>query len=317
MNVARRLWISVAVVASGACQAAPLAQRPATASMTRLFGPVIAQQVIRGREQVDEQTVLLVESTLVRVDLKNRRVSETTVGVGTGETCWGLARLADGSLWTLKGRDAVVRIEGSGAISRTIRLEAPHAGLFASGNRLILQKAVTSAGERALRAVAPDGGDDVAWSEMRVREFPGIARAQLSALNLVACGRSAVAERPCWFPDEAAVSLITSDGRTRRIALQNLTTVAPEVLLTAENPRRPVRDAYVDDRGRIWVLSTGDAPEGASDVPGGWVLARYRPDGTPDGHVRLSEAVRLILAIEPGRAIVLAGSGYVSEVASW
>ena len=317
MNYCPWIWISAALVTGTACQAVPLAQPPPTVAMTRLFGPAVVGQVIRGREGDALQTTLLVDTTIVRVDLKDRRVVVTTIGVEVGETCWGLARLADGSLWTLKGRDAVLRIEPSGIVAETIRLEQPHAGLFSSGDRLILQRAVTSAGEPALRAVRPPSRDSVAWSDLKVREFPGIARAQASALNLVACGRSAIAERPCWFPDEAEVSLIAPDGRTRRVPLRDLAPVAPEVLLTAENPLRPVRDAYVDERGRIWVLSTGDAPAGASDLPGGWMLARYRADGTPDGQVRFAEPVRLILAIEPDRLIVLAGSGYVSEVASW
>jgi hypothetical protein len=51
--------------------------------------------------------------------------------------------------------------------------------------------------------------------------------------------------------------------------------VPPEVLLTADNPARPVRDAYVDDTGTIWVLSSGRPLAGAEDQPGGWILARY------------------------------------------
>ena len=38
---------------------------------------------------------------------------------------------------------------------------------------------------------------------------------------------------------------------------------------------RPVRDAYVDASGTIWILSSGAPPEHAPDLPGGWVLARY------------------------------------------
>ena len=134
---------------------------------------------------------------------------------------------------------------------------------------------------------------------------------------MVACGSSARVERPCWFPDEAAISLIGARGETRRIELSGLAKVAPEVLLAAENPQRPVRDAHVDDRGRIWVLSSGVAPAGAPDLPGGWVLARYANDGTAQGQVRLAEPARLILRVDDRRVTVLSGSGQVSEVRPW
>jgi hypothetical protein len=151
---------------------------------------------------------------------------------------------------------------------------------------------------------------------MTTRAFPGIARAQLSALNMVACGSSERAERPCWFPYEAVVSLIDPRGATRRMALSGLVEVAPEVLLAAENPARPVRDVFVDRRGRLWVLSSGVAPPDAVG-PGGWILARYAADGAAQGQVRLAEPVRLILRADDDRVIVLAGSGQVSEVKSW
>ena len=309
--------LSVVIALTSACHASSLAQPPAVAAVTRLFGPVIAAQVIRGREEEGHTVLLLVDHVVVRVDLARRKWSATPIRLEPGETAWGLARLADGSLWSLKGRTAVMRIESDGSISRVIPLEEPHAGLFAFGEQLIFQQAVGSAPDPALRASVPGAATKAAWSEMRVRSIPGIARAQAAALSLVACGRSAVAERPCWFPDEAAVSLIAIDGTTRRIPLSGISPVAPEVLLTAENPRRPVRDAYVDALSRLWVLSSGDAPAGSADVPGGWLLARYKADGTPDGQARLSQAARLILEIESSRVIVLTGTGDVSEVASW
>jgi len=309
--------LSLLTWALGGCQASPLAQPSAVADVTKVFGPVIGQEVIRGREQTAGEVLLLTGSAIVRVDLEGRRAVTTPIALERGEACWGLAALADGSVWTLQGRSAVIRVEADGSVSRVIPLEEPHAGLFASGDRLIFQKAVGSATEPALFAGVPGSTARAAWSEMTMRSVPGIARAQASALSLVACGQSATPERPCWFPDEAAVSLIAADGATRRIALSGLPSIAPEVLLTAENPRRPVRDAYVDAQSRIWVLSSGDAPPRAMEIPGGWLLARYRADGTPDGQVRLAQPVRLLLRVEPRRLIVLAGSGDVSEVTSW
>jgi hypothetical protein len=87
--------------------------------------------------------------------------------------------------------------------------------------------------------------------------------------------------------------------------------------LTAENPPRPVRDAYVDRAGRVWVLSSGTPPPGGSEAPGGWILARYSPDGAADGLAHLREPARLILRVEGDRVLVLSGAGYVAETTSW
>lgn len=312
------LFVSVCVAVLTGCDAAPLAQPPASAQPVRLFGPVISQQVIRGREEHGEEVLLLVDTTILRLNLQEQRVSRIPIGVAPGEACWGLGRLEDdGSLWSLKGRNALIRIDADGRVSREVALPEPHAGLFSAGDRLVLQKAGASPPDAALKAGLPGHEQWTPWSDLRVRSFPGIDRVQGMALSLVACGRSRVAERPCWFPDEAVVTLISPDGRTRRVMLPGLVTTTPEALLTAENPRRPVRDGYIDDRQRVWILSTGEAPAGPADVPGGWVLARYASDGTPDGIARLTEPVRLILRVEGRRVLVLTGSGHVSEIASW
>ena len=316
MEVPLAVPVFLVMFAVASCDHTPRPRASAIAPVTRLFGPVVSQQVIAGREEDADVIMLLVDRSIVHIDLRERRVSTTAIRTEAGETCWGLARLTDGSVWTLKGRTAVIRVESDGGVSRVMHLSEPHAGLFAAGDRLVYQRAVAAASEPALRAAAP-GGQPTEWSALRIRSVPGIARAQGSALSLVACGRSRVPERACWFPDEAAVALIAPDGTTRRIVLAGLAEVAPEVLLTAENPRRPVRDAYIDEQRRLWVLSSGEAPPDSPDVPGGWILARYRLDGTPDGQVRLAEPARLILRADNRAVILLTGSGHVGEVASW
>jgi hypothetical protein len=124
-------------------------------------------------------------------------------------------------------------------------------------------------------------------------------------------------ERACWFPDEAAVFLVSGSGATRRVALSGLDVVAPETLLTSDNPRRPVRDAYVDASGAIWVLSSGTAPPGKSDVPGGWLLARYASDGLSEGVVPLPEAARLVLTADARHVTLLMSTGMVGQVMRW
>jgi hypothetical protein len=216
-------------------------------------------------------------------------------------------------MWTLKGRYAVIQIDADGLVTREITLAEPHLGLFASADRLMYQQASFTPPGPALRAGRPGDSTTVAWSEMTTRTFDKIARASSLALNMVACGAGVRDERPCWFPDEAAVSLIGAGGATRRLVLPGLDVVSPEILLTAENPPRPVRDAYVDAEGGIWVLSSGTPSAGGSERPGGWILARYGPRGEPIGVRRLAEPARLILRAGSGRAVLLTGAGMVAE----
>lgn len=318
MNVRTIARFSLLALTLPACRTTPAAREPGVIPVTPLFGPVVFSEVIGGRQDVGEEAWLLVGGTsLVHIDLAGRRARRVAIPLAPGEQCWSLARLQDGSLWTLKGRDTLIRVDREGAIGRTITLIEPHLGLFAAGSRFIYQRARFTPPSPALSAGEPGEAGAVPWSGMTTRAFDRMARGSAVALNMVSCGATATEERPCWFPDEAAVSLIDAHGATRRVTLPGLTVVPPDVLLAAENPARPIRDAYVDRKGRIWVLSSGTPPQRESDRPGGWVLARYTRDGAPDGMVRLQESARLILRVDGERAIVLSGSGYVAEVRPW
>ena len=280
----------------------------------RLFGPAIGNEVIAGRadDEAGRTWLLAGERTLISIDLARAGVSRHPLQVGDA-SCWGLARLRDGTLWTLKGRSTVIGIADSGEVVKEIPLGAPHFGVFASDDRLIVQPADFQPPAPLLFAARVDDARRVAWGDLRSRSFP-LARASVAALNMLTCGVGRHGEHPCWFPDEAAVSLMNSDGRVRKVALEGLEVVPPEVLLTADNPARPVRDAYVDDTGTIWVLSSGRPSTGAEDQPGGWILARYSDGGVRLGVQRLKESARLILRAGSGRAVLLTGGGMVAEV---
>jgi hypothetical protein len=290
---------------------------PGSLSVRPIFGPVIGSEVIAGRaEDLDGRrpVVLLVgDSALVAIDLSARTVTRRSMDLPPGTSCWGLARLRDGSLWTLKDRRTLAQVQEGGRVAREVPLADAQFGLFGEGDRLLYQPADFIPPAPALFAGRPGDPQRVAWSTLRTRSF-ALARASVAALNLVSCGTAARAERPCWFPDEPAIFLVDETGVSRRLELAGLYRVAPEVLLTSDNPARPVRDAYVDADGTIWVLSTGEPPSPAPDLPGGWVLARYGPNGERRSVQRLAEPVRLILRAEPGRALVLTGAGMVAEV---
>jgi hypothetical protein len=274
--------------------------------------------VIAGRAQAGDETLLLAGGLdIVRIDVASGRTERTSLGLGPGESCWGLAWLSNGQVWTLKGRHTLVRIDDASQVVEQVSLSVPLFGLFAAGNRLVYQEAVFTPPGPALVVASADGERRVPWSGITTRTFERLARASVAALNMVSCGPTRASQRACWFPDEAAVFMVDPEGGTTRVDLAGLEVVPPEMLLTSDNPARPVRDAYVDAAGDIWVLSTGRTPSGAADTVGGWLLARYGGDGAPKGQSRLAEAARLILRVDAGRITLLLSSGHVGEVTSW
>jgi hypothetical protein len=319
MNCNNRGVLIVVTLVLSACQTSPSLRVPTTLALTGIYGPVVDNEVIGGRadDQQDRVWLLVGGTDLVSLDLRSHRRQRMPLKLAGGDHCWGLARLRDGSLWTLKGRHAVIHLQADGGVERELPLKEAHFGLFAVEDRLIYQQANFTPPAPALRAGVPGDVRPEPWGAITTRTFGTLARASAAALNMVSCGTTRRAERPCWFPDEAAISLIDPQGLTRRLALPGLTVVSPETLLTAENPPRPVRDVFVDADGIIWVLSSGTAPTGASEQPGGWIVARYGPRGDLLALVHLSEPARLILRAERGRLTVLTGAGWVSEVAAW
>lgn len=306
------LWCLI--VAAGSCASGG---SPHDATPIRLFGPVLGRDAIVGRaDPAPGQVLLLVRGVgLVFVDLDDQRFTTTALPPELARTCWGLARLPDGSLWTLKDRHTLSRLDSAGGIVQEFELSAPHLGLFAIGDRLIYQIADVGSGRPLAEAGPPGNSGRLAWTAMRQRTFD-MTRASVTALNLVACGETRTRERPCWFPDEAAISLIDPAGAVRRVELAGLTHVAPEVLLTADNPPRPIRGAYVDSSGTIWILSSGTPSSGAGAAPGGWLLARYRHDGGLIDIRQLTQPARVILRADGQRAWLLASDGYVIQVVS-
>jgi hypothetical protein len=259
-------------------------------------GPVIGPEVIAGRADGSVVTLLAGGLDLVRVDLSRRRFERIPLILAAGESCWGLARLSDGTLWTLKGRHTAARLTEGGQLTSQVPLITPQFGIFAAGDHLVFQEAAFTAPSPA---------------------FMTGTGASSAALNMLACGVTRASERACWFPDEPAVYLVEVDGHTRHVTLPGLPVVPAEVLLTSDNPARPVRDAFVASSGDIWVLSTGTPPPGAAQSPGGWTLARFGGHGEALGQSRLSEAARLILGADSQRIELLLASGKVGEVAAW
>jgi hypothetical protein len=307
--------VGLLAIVVGACKTVAVGQAPASITPISLFGPVIGAEVIGGRADTEDVMLLAGGMDLVRIDVDGRRAERTPLALAPGESCWGLARLSNGALWTLKGRRTLARVDGDGRLVEEVPLAAPLFGVFAAGDRLLYQEATFTPPSAALQTDA--SGTRVQWSGIMTRRFDRLARASSAALNLLSCGAARARERACWFPDEAAVFLVDVEGHTRRTELTGLPVVSPETLLTSDNPARPVRDAYVFADTELWVLSSGTPPVGRDVEPGGWVLARFAAGGRPEGRVRLSEAARLILRVDRDRVVLLLSSGKVGEVRKW
>jgi hypothetical protein len=285
------------------------------ALLTPHFGPVVGPEIISGHVvDDDERVVLMAGSTLVTIDVKERAHRSNLLRLPPREDCWGLAKLSDGTLWTLMGWSTAAQISAGGAIERTIELPVAHLGLFGAGDRLVYQQARLPSGTPALLAGRPGDASRSPWSALVTRSFDGLATGAAAALNLVACGVTRADEIPCWFPDDTVVSLIAEDGATRRVELTGLARVAPETLINAKSPPRPIRDVYVEGDGTMWVISSGKTPAGGSIAPGGWILAQYGRRGEAIDCRLLPEPARLILHVERGQAVVLTGRGMVAEV---
>src|SRR5512140_2184610 len=110
---------TIALVASATLSgcALPPAQ-PAT--MVRVFGPVMARDVIAGRaEERDPRApvrLLVAERDLLTIDVDSRSATRRPLDIGPASRCWGLARLDDGTMWTLRDWRILARVDATGRI---------------------------------------------------------------------------------------------------------------------------------------------------------------------------------------------------------
>lgn len=307
-----RLATIVCLLLSSSC-----ASRPEPPSAWRVrFGPVIGTELITGHGATGG-TAWLATGTdaLIRVDLVTATHLRSAIHpLAPGEHTWGLAATEANGLWLLIGRDVLAQVSPSGRILRRVPLSEPHVGVFAVGNALVYQLMNFDPPVPALFTGGMDGSERRAWGSVQTRSMP-LARGAVAALNLVSCGGAAGDWTPCWFPDEAGLTLTSRLGITERLALPDLATVAPEVLLASANPRRPVRDAFALAHGDVWVLGSGKTPPGQpEDRIGGWLLARYTHDGRQLQQITLNEPARVILSASEDSCTLLSWDGHVVEV---
>lgn len=309
-HVGARLLL-VASMSSGCAR-----PEPGSPSWNIRFGPVISSESIVGHVIAGRTAwVATGGDAVVRIDLDRERHTRSTVHpLADGEHIWGLARTGPDEMWALAGRGTLIRFTEDGTIQKRIALQEPHVGVFAAGRELLFQIMNFEPPVDALQAGFPGGARRRPWGGMRTRALP-LGRGAVAALNLVSCGGTTGRWIPCWFPDQAAVTLAEESGLSREIPLEGLPVVAPEILLASDNPKRPVRDAFVSAGGDLWVLGSGDPPEAEMEErPGGWLLARYDDKGRLFRRLQLPQPARLVLGAAEDRCLVLSWDGRVVEV---
>jgi hypothetical protein len=221
--------------------------------------------------------------------------------------------MGEGDLWTLVGRSVLAEVNRRGEVVRRLELAEPHVGVFAGLQQLLYQVMNFEPPADAMTAGRP-GADRRVWGRMRTRALP-LARPAVAALNLVSCGSTANGTIPCWFPDQPAITLTEPSGTSRELTLEGLPVVAPEILLAAENPQRPIRDAFVTADDRVWILGSGTAPaDDRGERLGGWLLARYDNQGRLEARMALPEPARILLGAGRERCVLLSWNGLVVEV---
>lgn len=276
---------------------------------------VAAGETIVGRAIDDERAFLLTDSAvLIEINPGLSRVKRHSIkGRQPSDRVWGLARLADGTLWTLLDRTTLGRLTGSGEVVRRLMLTEPHFGLFGLGMHLVYQTIPTTTRAIVLTKGPPGNLDRQPFGTLRLREFDGM-RAEVWAANLVSCGATRSAILPCWFPDQPVVDLIDSNGVGRQLSLKNLRG-SPLVSSTlASNRPQPLWDALVTGN-EIWVVSSAATPPGSPDAgPLRWRLFRYALDGRVLSQVRLASPPRVILGVSAGIGYLLTAHGRIERV---
>jgi hypothetical protein len=215
---------------------------------------------------------------------------------------WGLACLADGSLWTLATGHSLARIGPDGRVTRRVALTLPWVALFGRGPALLYQALPAVAGSPILATTAPaDVAQTAAWPGLLGRAVPG-GQASIAG-NLVKCGIDAAGWQPCWFADADVVSLSNGhDTRDVRVPARERRTLDASM---------PVRDVAAVDRSRTWLLGTS---VDAARLRRGADVAMVVDDGGPSGHVALTPAARVILFASFHRCVVLASDGRLLEI---
>ena len=263
-----------------------------------------SDSLIVGRAACGAATWLLTDQRqLVGVSVANLSVVVHTVaGLNVSDRPWGLACLADSSMWTLAAPRQLARVGIDGVVRERVAATLPRVGIFAAGDRLLVQQFPIAAGAPVLVSTPPREPQQIrAWPGL-VGRFAG-PREQQIARNLVNCGIGSGGSLPCWFTDENRV--VISDGARVR------TIESPELPPPLDRGM-PIWDFALSRGGVQWLLATADPLERRS-ARGGKRLYRTTAAGLRTS-IDLPAAVRVILKVTDTECVVLTAAGRALEV---
>jgi len=215
---------------------------------------------------------------------------------------WGLACLADGSLWTLATSTTLARLGPEATVweRRTQRL--PRIALFAWTNRLLQIELPIAVGTPLFTTASVDPTDARPWPGLIVRSAD--SRAALLARNLANCGIARGTSLPCWFADDRRA--VVSDG-VNAYAVSFPALTADDV-----DAEAPLWDIAFQHDDAFWLLV---ATKGAARAhkAGGRLLSTDKR-GTAVSALQLPAPVRSIVVAGEKRCVLLAVDGTLVEV---
>jgi hypothetical protein len=257
--------------------------------------------LIVGRASCSHTAWLLTESRqLIEVPLEASRAAiHPVVGLQPLDRVWGLACLADGSLWTLAEPRVMARLDSEGRVRERVATTLPRVALFAAGHELLFQQLPITTHAAAL-LVGPPRKFGV------IREWRGLSgrsadtRARQMARNLVSCGVGIAGTLPCWFTDDRRFTV--SDGLVAR-------TIVPPLNAAETNPEAPIWDVALAGT-HYWLLAGGQT----SARLAGERLLRVQENTGAFTSIRLDPPVRVILSATETRCRLLNVNGQLLEV---
>lgn len=304
-TVALAVWTMAACAPSSGPQAVTEPPVAIIAESDTIVGKAVTAPVVR---------LLTASHQLYRLDLQRQQV--VAVGrleVDEGAQVWGLAETAGGSLWTLLGFRQLARVDDTGRLLEKIELANPALALYGWHDGLIVQEATLQSDVPVLLFVRPGSTDRWPFGNLQRRGFA--TRPETLAGNLVSCGSTAGDEIPCWFSHTLLVHRIGPDGVTRvsravGLGLEPLAAGdgAFEVDSQVVRPR-PIRDAYIDDEGALWLLTMKPPSQAAEMRAVGEQLARYTAGGELARAIPLTEPARIILGFVRDQVLLLSVTG--------
>jgi hypothetical protein len=209
--------------------------------------PALTGDLIVGRAVCKGVTWILTEGLRLVSVPHDMHVSaaHTVHPMRPGDQPWGLACLADGTLWTLTSAREVARLDPEGLVTERVDLGLPRIALFGAGDRLLFQ-------QLPIVPSAPLLASGLPRSPLEASSWPGLSardassRESLLTRNLVNCGIPFRQAIPCWFADETRI--VVTDGLSHR-------TIEPPMLVAAAvDQETPIWDAALAAPHEVWLL---------------------------------------------------------------